>query len=54
MGELYQRKCHVDFWQEHKGDLAADCRCIVVVGTPGIGKSVSLNFLLLQYLQAAD
>jgi hypothetical protein len=54
--ELLLRKWHVDLWEARnrlQTDNSSPKSNIIVIGTPGIGKSIALNYLLYMYLNAA-
>jgi hypothetical protein len=49
---LLVRQWHVDFWKLY-GPKMSSIKVINILGTPGIGKSVGLNYILHAYLAAA-
>ena len=50
---LLVRDWHHCFWDKFSSQLALDDHRFAIIGTPGTGKTVSLNVFLLWYLQAA-
>jgi len=51
---LLQREWVDTFWAAHKGNLCDKDFVLAWIGTPGTGKTASLNALLCLYLKAAD
>ena len=46
------RNWHKALWDRHKDKLATDHYQVIIIGTPGIGKSLGLNYILWEYLRA--
>ena len=51
--ELLMRQWHDDLWTLQKSRLTA-VGGVIVIGTPGIGKSMALNYFLYKYLNLVD
>lgn len=50
---LMVREWHRKLWATYSTELASE-HLLVIIGTPGVGKSMGLNYVLFQYLQAAQ
>ena len=50
--KLLIRDWHKALWERYSESIASNFHQVVIVGTPGTGKSVSLNYILWKYLTA--
>ena len=52
MDTILIRKWHTDLWERHSENLGSGAHVLIIVGPPGIGKSLGLNYILWKYLTA--
>jgi len=52
--QLLVRTWHNALWKRYKTTFATPGHVVAITGSPGIGKTLGLNFILYKYLQAAE
>ena len=51
---LIERQWQRDFWERYKYFLNDESQLVAIIGTPGLGKTVALNWLLWKFLTVAN